>query len=121
MRILTLLALGLTLSAGAAQAHLAQWCMGRVSLESLPLDPRSVSDAQRPWTYAGVFRNHAPTPFRIVVTFVGPSGVTSLANGREVTLEPGRETQIFLVQWPKSMAQPSANTLASATRMICHG
>lgn len=119
MRMLTLLALGLTLSAGAAQAQVAQWCMGRVSLERFVLERRETSGGERPWVYAGIFKNHAPGRFRIVLTFVAPPGVTSLANAREVILEPGQEMQISLVRWPRSMDKPSARMMASATRMTC--
>jgi hypothetical protein len=119
LRLLPLLALGLAVSAAPARAQLAQFCGGRVSLTNVTLDPRSVSDARRPWLYAGSLMNHTAGAVSVVITFTGPSGVMSLANARGMTLYAAQDTQIPLVQWPKSMGQPSLGTVAAGLRVEC--
>ena len=120
-RILPLAALALSLGvmAAPAQAQLAQYCGGRVSLSNVILDARSVSDARRPWLYAGSLMNHSSGPLNVVITYTGPSGVMSLATARGMTLHAAQDTQIPLVQWPKSMGQPSLGTVAGGLRVEC--
>ena len=117
--ILPLLALGLAVGAAPAQAQLAQFCGGRVSLTNVILDARSVSDARRPWLYSGSLMNHTAGPVSVVITYTGPSGVMSLATARGMTLYATQETQVPLVQWPKSMGQPSLGTVAGGLRVEC--
>jgi hypothetical protein len=119
MRILPLLTLGLALSAGAAQAQLAQFCQGRISLVNVTLDPRSVSDARRPWLYSGSFSNSTGGAINTVLTFTGPSGTISQANARQLNMSGGVTTQTPLVQWPKSMDQPNLSTVAASVRVDC--
>lgn len=118
-RILPLLALGLAVSAAPAQAQLAQFCNGRVSLTNITLDPRSVSDARRPWLYAGTFSNSSGGTLNTVVTFVGPAGTISQANARPLSMPAGNLTQTPLVQWPKTMSQPNLSTVAAGVRVEC--
>ena len=118
-RILSLAVLSLAVVAAPAQAQLAQFCGGRVSLTNVILDARSVSDARRPWLYAGSLMNHTGGPLNVVITYTGPSGVMSLANARGMPLYAAQETQIPLVQWPKSMGQPSLGTVAGGLRVEC--
>jgi hypothetical protein len=118
-RILPVLALALAAAAAPAQAQLAQFCNGRVSLTNVTLDPRSVSDARRPWLYSGSLMNNTPGPLAVVLTYTGPSGVMSLANARGMTLYATQNTQVPLVQWPKSMGQPSLGTVAGGLRVEC--
>lgn len=120
-RILPLAALALSLGvmAAPAQAQLAQYCGGRVSLTNVTLDARSVSDARRPWLYAGSLINHTAGPVNVVITYAGPSGTMSLANARGMTLYAAQNTQIPLVQWPKSMGQPGLGTVAGGLRVEC--
>lgn len=118
-RILPLMALAMAAMAAPAQAQLAQFCGGRVSLTNVTLDPRSVSDARRPWLYAGSLMNNAAAPVNIIVTYTGPSGVMSLAQARGMTLYAASDTQVPLVQWPKSMGQPGLGTVAAGVRVEC--
>jgi hypothetical protein len=117
MRMLPLLTLGLALSAGSAQAQLAQFCNGRISLVNVTLDPRSVSDERRPWLYSGSFTATGTT--NTVLTFTGPAGTISQANGRALAMAQGSVTQTPLVQWPKSMGQPNLSTVAAGVRVDC--
>jgi hypothetical protein len=119
MRILPLLTLGLALSAGAAQAQLVQFCNGRISLVNVWLDPRSVRDARRPWLYSGSFTNGTGASINAVLSFTGPAGTISQANARAISMPNGSVTQTPLVQWPKSMAQPSLSTVAAGVRVAC--
>jgi hypothetical protein len=123
MRILPLLAmtipLGLALPGGSAQGQLAQFCNGRISLTNMTLDPRSVSDARRPWFYLGYFTNGSGAPVNTVLTFVGPAGTISQANGRALTMAPGQTGGVALVHWPKSMSQPGLGTVATGIRVDC--
>jgi hypothetical protein len=119
MRILPLLALGFALSAGAAQAQLAQFCNGRISLVNVTLDPRSVSDERRPRLYSGSFLNSTGGAINTVLTFTGPSGVISLATARQLSMPGSSQTQAPLVQWPKSMGHPSLGTVAEGVRVEC--
>ena len=119
MRILPLLTLGLALSGGSAQAQLAQFCNGRISLVNVTLDPRSVSDERRPWLYSGSFSNNSGGAINTVLTFAGPAGTISQANARQLSMTSGFVTQTPLVQWPKSMGQPNLNTVAAGVRVDC--
>jgi hypothetical protein len=119
MRILPLLALGFALSAGAAQAQLAQFCNGRINLVNVTLDPRSVSDERRPWLYSGSFMNSSGAAINTVLTFTGPAGTISQANARSLSMPSGTQTQTPLVQWPKSMGQPNLSTVAAGVRVEC--
>ena len=117
--ILPLLALGLAVTAAPAQAQLAQFCNGRISLVNITLDPRSVSDARRPWLYSGSFLNSTGAAINTMLTFTGPSGVYSLATARPLAMPGSSQTQAPLVQWPKSMSQPSLGTIAAGVRVEC--
>jgi hypothetical protein len=116
-RILPLLALGLAVSAAPARAQYAQLC-GGITLAAIVLDPRSTSDERSSWVYGANFGNRGGTR-NVVVTFVGPPGTVSQANGRAMSLPGGTLTQVPLVQWPKSMAQPSLSDVAAGIRMEC--
>ena len=120
-RILPLaaLALSLGLMAAPAQARLAQFCGGRVSLTNVTSDPRWASDAREPWLYLGSLMNHTAAPLNVVVTYTGRSGTLSLANARAMALPAMQETWLTLVKWPKSMGQPTLATVASGLRVEC--
>ena len=119
MRILPLLTLGLMLSAGAAQAQLAQFCNGRISLLNVIPDQSLASDALRPWLYSGSFTNSTGAAIIGVLTFTGPAGTTSMVNGRWLSMPVGALTRMPLVQWPKSMGQPNLSTVAAGVRLEC--
>lgn len=119
MRVLPLLALGFALCAGAAQAQLAQFCNGRISLVNVTLDPRSVSDGRRPWLYSGSFTNSSGGAINTILTFMGPAGTISQAHARSLSMSSGSVTQTALVQWPKSMGQPNLSTVAAGVRVEC--
>ncbi|UPY37121.1 hypothetical protein [Sediminicoccus sp. KRV36] len=113
------LALGLAVPAAPAQAQLAQFCNGRISLTNITLDPRSVSDARRPWQYSGTFANSSGSAINTVVTYTGPAGTISQATARSLSMPAGQGLMLPLVQWPKSMGQPSLGTVASGVRVDC--
>lgn len=113
------LALGLALLAAPAQAQLAQFCGGRMVLTNVTLDLRSVSDVRRPWLYSGVLNNATDQALNAVVTFAGPPGTSSMATGRSLSLTPRQGFTLPLVQWPKSMGQPSLGTVAAGVRVEC--
>lgn len=119
MRILPLLVFGFALSAGAAQAQLAQFCNGLISLVYVTVDPRSVSDDRRPWLYSGVFTHQSRYAINTVLTFTGPAGTISQANALPLSMPSGRVTFTPLVQWPKSMGQPNPSTMAAGVRVEC--
>ena len=113
------LAIGLALLAAPAQAQLARFCTERAALTNVTLDPRSVSDTRRPWLYSGVLTNATDQALNVVVTFIGPAGTSSMATGRSLTLTPRQNFTLPLVQWPKTMGQPSLGTVAAGVRVEC--
>lgn len=113
------LAIGLALLAAPAQAQLAQFCTERATLTNITLDPRSVSDARRPWLYSGVLGNATDAALNLVVTFAGPEGTLSMAVRRSISLPPRQSFTVPLAQWPKSMSQPSLGTVAAGVRVEC--
>ena len=118
MRILTLLALGLTLSAGAAQAHLARFCDDRLRLERVSRNHAWQGDPLVSMSYVGSFINTTALSFTMIVTFTGPAGTTSQAQALRVPMRVGW-VHVPLVIWPRSMEPTDSTSLAAGVQVTC--